>query len=716
MSAKQKIAILGGGMGGLSTAYYLTSQPGWEDQFEITIYQMGWRLGGKCASSRGDNQRIEEHGIHGFMGSYYNALPMVAQIYDELQRPAGPLSTFEQAMVAVNFAMQWEWHDKALRAWPARFEPNKQSPRDPAPIDTFGNQVARFVEWMHDHIQQHRAELPAEHAAHGAAVANLVDRLRVWAARDVEAGRHALMDIIDTVWRPFRDALIAVIDACTPLRRIFIQLDFVLAMLKGLIDDDIPRQGYDSIDHLNWTDWLLSHGAHPRTLMSPLAMITINITYNNPTGDTSQPSRMGAGVYARWTLRGLSYMGSFLWRFGAGTGETIIAPLYELLLRRGVRFEFFQKVANLRLTPDGSAVAAVDIDVQARLRDPSTPYSPLIEVKQIPSWPKRPLYDQLDRADAKALAEADTDLESWWNGWRSPGRRTLRAGEDFDTVVLAISLGALPHICPELIEARPAWRDMVARLPTVLTQAMQIWLSKDLAACGWQRKLAPDEMAVSATYLFPQNGNTEYANLIPLEDWPAANTPKSLWYFCGLMSEDCEPPPFSDTQYPERMSARVKYQSIQYLQTAIGNMLPDATPNADHPPGDPVGLDFELLVDTRDPAAAGIRRFDAQFWRANIDPTERYVTSPPGSVGYRLDAWASSFDNLVLTGDWIYTGLNVGSFEGTVMSGKLASYTLTSQPPLASILGYPTPPTDASETWRPKGAYPHPPPPHEPPI
>ena len=44
---------------------------------------------------------------------------------------------------------------------------------------------------------------------------------------------------------------------------------------------------------------------------------------------------------------------------------------------------------------------------------------------------------------------------------------------------------------------------------------------------------------------------------------------------------------------------------------------------------------------------------------------------------YRLHAWASGFDNLVLAGDWIYTGFNVGSFEGAVMSGKLASLTLT---------------------------------------
>ena len=80
-NAPQKVAILGGGMGALTTAYNMSNQPGWQDKYDITIYQLGWRLGGKCASSRGDNMRIEEHGIHGFIGSYFNALPMMNDLF-----------------------------------------------------------------------------------------------------------------------------------------------------------------------------------------------------------------------------------------------------------------------------------------------------------------------------------------------------------------------------------------------------------------------------------------------------------------------------------------------------------------------------------------------------------------------------------------------------------------------------------------------------------
>ena len=42
-----------------------------------------------------------------------------------------------------------------------------------------------------------------------------------------------------------------------------------------------------------------------------------------------------------------------------------------------------------------------------------------------------------------------------------------------------------------------------------------------------------------------------------------------------------------------------------------------------------------------------------------------------------------------IAGDWIYTGLNVGSLEGAVMSGKLASYAVSGAPDLSTIIGYP---------------------------
>ena len=48
----RRIAILGGGMAGLTAAWQL-EPASWATDAEITVYQRGWRLGGKGASSRG---------------------------------------------------------------------------------------------------------------------------------------------------------------------------------------------------------------------------------------------------------------------------------------------------------------------------------------------------------------------------------------------------------------------------------------------------------------------------------------------------------------------------------------------------------------------------------------------------------------------------------------------------------------------------------------
>ncbi len=75
--------------------------------------------------------RIEEHGIHGFVGSYFNALPMMNGVSTELgRRPGQPLATFDEPFIPSNFAMNWEFQDGGLKPWPTRFPANDRSPLD----------------------------------------------------------------------------------------------------------------------------------------------------------------------------------------------------------------------------------------------------------------------------------------------------------------------------------------------------------------------------------------------------------------------------------------------------------------------------------------------------------------------------------------------------------------------------------------------------------
>lgn len=709
-TAPQKVAILGGGMGALSTALQMTSLPEWQKHFDITVYQLGWRLGGKCASSRGSDERIEEHGIHGFMGSYFNALPMMSEVYEELGRKPGmPLATFEEAFIPSDFTMSWEYRDGGLIPWPARLPPNDIPPTDGSYYKGVPTAIAAIIEETLKTLES-TADLPGFIEG---GIQHIMSRAKASLEVPLSEGPdHPLVGELTTI-RSLVAGAARLVDTLAPkladkqtdLRRALITLDFYATVIIGALTDNVQVKGYDDLDRENWSDWLTRHGIAPETLASPVPLSTVNICYQSPDGDTSRAAVMGAGCYLDWTLRGAAYMGSLIWSFAAGTGETVVAPVYEVLKRRGVKFEFFHKVENLILSHDKTSVQEIEFTVQATLKHPERGYQPLIDVKGLPSWPRRPLYDQLNEGEYLRLL--DVDLESYWCGWPTAEfpylkeKKVLSKGEGFDQIVFAISVGAIPYLCKELVDHSPAWKGMVDNLPALTTQAMQIWLSKDMYEMGWAEPLIGDELAISGTYFCPPNGNGNFPGLLKWESWPADNQPRAIWYFCGLMADYEPPPPFTDTDYPRRAAERVKAQSIQYLQTTIGTMLPKATVRAANGLGDPMGLDFGLLVDTQNPNAQGVQRFDSQFWRANIDPTERYVSSPPGSVDYRLEAWGSGYSNLVLAGDWIYTGLNVGSFEGAAMSGKLASHALTAYPPLKDIIGYPTVPRPQISADRP---------------
>src|SRR4030095_423250 len=83
-----RVAIVGGGCAAMAAALELT-RPEQEGRYAVTVYQLGWRLGGKGASGRGASGRIEEHGLHVWMGWYENAFRLVRGCYAELGLDCG---------------------------------------------------------------------------------------------------------------------------------------------------------------------------------------------------------------------------------------------------------------------------------------------------------------------------------------------------------------------------------------------------------------------------------------------------------------------------------------------------------------------------------------------------------------------------------------------------------------------------------------------------
>jgi uncharacterized protein with NAD-binding domain and iron-sulfur cluster len=374
-----------------------------------------------------------------------------------------------------------------------------------------------------------------------------------------------------------------------------------------------------------------------------------------------------------------TYRGAFFWRMQAGMGDVVFAPFYEVLRRRGVRFEFFHRLANVHLADpaqlgpgDSTYVESLAFDVQAEVIG-GREYEPLVDVGGLPCWPSAPDFHQL--VDGPRLEHEGRDFESHWDE-RRVGTRTLRVGDDFDIVVLGVPIGVVARVCPELIARDPRWRAMVDHVRTVATQAFQIWLHADMRELGWT-----DAPIALCGFVEPFDTWADMRHLIARETWPEA--PRALAYFCSVLLEAEGSPiaPHRDRLAAER--ERVRRNAVDFLNHDIVHLWPQA----ERAPGE---FRWELLVDPDGPAAGRNTeaRFASQFWTANVSPSDRYTLSLPGSAAYRISPLDRTYDNLTIAGDWTDCGFNAGCVEAAVMSGRLAAHAISESPALEDIEGY----------------------------
>src|SRR5215470_580694 len=127
---KTKVAVLGGGPAGLAAAFGLSDTAEQRAKYEVTVYQMGWRAGGKCSTGRAaPTQRVEQNGTHYLFGCYDACFDTVKRSFDELAaRGVTSFGTFEEAFLPRNLLVfehrfRGEWH-----LWPIRFPSNRVLP------------------------------------------------------------------------------------------------------------------------------------------------------------------------------------------------------------------------------------------------------------------------------------------------------------------------------------------------------------------------------------------------------------------------------------------------------------------------------------------------------------------------------------------------------------------------------------------------------------
>ena len=126
-SEKTRIAILGGGISALTAAFELTEQDPDGSQFDITVYTLGWRLGGKAAVGRDAAQydRALEHGLHIWAGFYDNAFDIVRRLYARLGRDP---EAWKSCFAPLNHFTVTETDGATWKPWLLQFPSNDLEP------------------------------------------------------------------------------------------------------------------------------------------------------------------------------------------------------------------------------------------------------------------------------------------------------------------------------------------------------------------------------------------------------------------------------------------------------------------------------------------------------------------------------------------------------------------------------------------------------------
>ncbi len=708
-----EVAVIGGGCAGLAAAFELTA-PEQQGKYRVTVYQLGWRLGGKGASGRGASDRIEEHGLHLWMGFYENAFRMMRECYAEAKRDPATcrLADWRDAFVPDNLnGVADRSPTGAWLPWTVEFPPLPGLPGDPSATTrrwTMADYVARavlLVRTLVEAIQMRSGgESPGAAASSGqggpryptvpsdivegisrllrlgqlgtfGALLEALRLLEVAVAAFPGYPENLLVRFHEAIAGAVRAQLEALIAADDELRRMWEIVDLTLAVVRGamrfrLLTD--PR-GFDAIDEYDCREWLLLNGASRRSVDSAFVRALYDLAFAYEDGDIARP-RIAAGQALRGAVRAFfTYRGAFFWKMQAGMGDVVFAPLWEVLRRRGVRFEFFHRLERIGLAEgepgEPLQVDRLEFDVQAAIAAGGE-YEPLVDVRGLACWPSKPDVAQL--IEGERFEREAWDFESHWDR-RAVAKKTLSLGVDFDFVVLAVGIGVVPDVARELVVRDERWRKMVEQVRSVPTQAFQIWSNRPMTELGWNE--GPINLS---GFVEPFDTWADMSHLVAQESH--ATPVRTIAYFCSVLA-DGTPDAVARPGYANERHEEVRQNAIRFLNEDIVHLWPKATREG--------VFRWDTLVGSAGATEGNPEdRFAGQYWRANVNPSDRYVLSLPGSLRHRISPLESACDNLTVAGDWTDCGFNEGCIEAAVMSGRLAAHAISEWPPLEQIVGF----------------------------
>jgi uncharacterized protein with NAD-binding domain and iron-sulfur cluster len=676
-SQKVKVLIVGGGGSALAAAWRL-SEPDMEGRFDVTIHQMGWRLGGKGASSRlvDDHGIIIEHGLHILGGFYHATFAMLDPLYKEWQTISGSLPIkFEDA-----FKPQSRFHlaEKVGGKWvqilidtPTNDRPLGKEPTKLGP----GAMLRVLVEWLVERFAAPKIVALTDEAdsSHQNEKMNVDAHLSGWINDD--EGQTILTSIkeieSDPVFSEARDSeILKTIEArlqnlgeaqntvfgTSPTKSLFwnevspdpfFMMRLAWVIVKGLIADRMYITGFDPLNKEELKVWLRRHGASQAMLDCCYTRSGYDYLFAYVDGDPTKGD-IAAGVGLRGLLRLLfTYHKSVFIHMNGSMGEIVFTPLYEVLKARGVKFEFFSQLAGVEINQDTKMPSKLTFTRQAKIK--TAPYEPLMQYSPAGGlwprkiWPHGPLVAQLENQPPIEGSEAEMMFEAADSSSRDT--YSLEATQDFDVVVLAIPPHSIRALSGNLLAASKPLANAVSKSTSCATLGGQFWLAQKT---GQLR--GPTKATVLTTYAQPFATWADMSYLLSWTDWTHP-TYKHSSYVCGAEVISFQTEPADIRSVKRQLEVKAAAIATSWWNANAKTIMPNA-PNL-LPIGNPSGIRY--------------------YARVNALPSERYVQSRAGTIEARIKTDGSGIANLYVAGDWIKNGWDCGAFEPAIVSGLQAA-------------------------------------------
>ena len=720
---KTRIAVLGGGFGSLSAVFALTSEPGWEERYQITVYQEGWRLGGKAASGRdvAEQSRSASRGSHVWFGFYENALGMMRRIYQELGRaPGTPMATFREAFAAGSALHLASEIEGRAPVWPLALPENGEVPGEGGPIPTIWGYVGMILGWVLESLPQlhrergsYQALIASWEAGTREILVNLITRARkrgIACYGDEAIDPDTISDAMilrasaicatieasledDATRRAWISPLLLIAEECVvgllrdreqvTIPYFLGPLRLGLGLIRGILGDRLyaPGRSYEVIQGEEFREWLGRHGADDDLLQHPLVGELYAAFFAYTDGESLRPA-IAAGTMLQVVLRlFFTYRGALYYVPRAGMGEIVFAPLYLLLRRRGVRFKFFHRVKALHVAEGEELIDGISIGRQVALKRRRSPYDPLIAVKGLSCWPSAPRWEQIvlgDQPEVQALDFESPDAPE-------VDAIRLRRGRDFDLVICGIPPDALAPISRRLTRRSERWAGMLDNLKTAAVGGIKLWLHP-----SWKELTGdPSPALAGSNFPAPFSRWTNTSATISAERWTGNHWPgSSISLEASIPEAVLSLADGSPGSLERAAEGWIRLQARRWLQSHTRRLWPEGVTGSSN------CLDWNLLVDAK--RRMGEERLDGQhLWTA--PQRGRFVLSLPGGDRHRLAPGDSGFGNLALAGDWTDTGLNLGCIEAAVISGIQAARAISGAAlPILGELERPARPASAS--------------------